>query len=371
MAIENAALFARSDTQLQKQTRRLQALVQSMQDGLILEDLEGRVLYANRSVFEFCGLTPDEGENVRGQAVESLMVSLLSRAVDEDAACDAIREAVASAGERRAEFALQLPDKIQYIRLKVFNVTDSQNKLIGRGRILQDVTQRYEIDRMKSSLISTVSHELRTPLAAIKGYATTLLAEDVQWDAESEREFLNIISMETDHLSTLVNDLLDMSRIEAGNLRVSRMECDLRELVSQAAAHAHPQPGGRLRLDFAPDLPPVHVDAGRIESVLRNLIENALKYSGEESPVFVNAFREDGHVVIKVTDEGPGIPNEYREQIFSSFYRVESGLTRNTAGAGLGLAISRGFIAAHGGDIWVEPDVKGTCITFTLPLEDQ
>ncbi|MCB9422554.1 MAG: GAF domain-containing protein [Ardenticatenaceae bacterium] len=370
MAIENAALFARSDTQLQKQTRRLQALVQSMQDGLILEDLEGRILYANRSVYEFCGLTPDEGEYVRGQSVESLMARLLSRAVDEDSACDAIREAVASAGERRAEFALNLPDKVQYIRLKVFNVTDSQDKLIGRGRILQDVTQRYEIDRMKSSLISTVSHELRTPLAAIKGYATTLLAEDVQWDTASEREFLNIISLETDHLSTLVNDLLDMSRIEAGNLRVSRTVCDLRELVFQAASRAHPRPGERLRLDFTPDLPAVSVDAKRIESVLRNLIENAVKYSGDGSLVFVSAFKENGHLVVQVADEGPGIPPEHQQEIFSSFYRVENGLTRNTAGAGLGLSISRGFIAAHGGEIWVEPGDKGTCVAFTLPLEE-
>ncbi|MEJ2746717.1 MAG: cache domain-containing protein, partial [Anaerolineae bacterium] len=371
MAIENAALFARSDTQLQKQTRRLQALVQSMQDGLILEDLEGRVLYANRSVYEFCGLTPEADENVRGHAVESLMERLLSRAVDETAACEAVREAVASAGERRAEFALNLPDKVQYIRLKVFNVTDSKDELIGRGRILQDVTQRYEVDRMKSSLISTVSHELRTPLAAIKGYATTLLADDVEWDVASEREFLNIISLETDHLSTLVNDLLDMSRIEAGNLIVSRTECDLQELVFQAASHAHPRPGDRLRLDFAPDLPPVQVDAKRIESVLRYLIENAVKYSGDDSLVQVTAVPQNHHVLVKVTDEGPGIPAAHRQKIFSSFYRVENGLNRSTAGAGLGLAISRGFIAAHGGDIWVEPSDKGTCIAFTLPLEGE
>lgn len=371
MAIENAALFARSDTQLQKQTRRLQALVQSMQDGLILEDLEGRVLYANRSVYEFCGLPMDAEDVVRGQSVESLMARLLSRAMDEPVACEAIQEAVASAGQRRAEFALNLPDKVQYIRLKVFNVTNSQDELIGRGRILQDVTQRYEIDRMKSSLISTVSHELRTPLAAIKGYATTLLAEDVEWDATSEREFLNIISLETDHLSTLVNDLLDMSRIEAGNLIVSRTACDLQELVVQAAFRAHPQPGERLKLRISPELPPVQVDARRIESVLRNLIENAVKYGGEESPVTVTAVPQNNHILVTVADQGVGIPPEDQPHIFSSFYRVENGLTRNTAGAGLGLSISRGFIAAHGGEIWVEPSEKGTCIAFTLPLEER
>ncbi len=366
MAIENAALFASSDIQLQEQTQRLEALIQSMQDGLVLEDLSGRILYANRRVYEFVGALPEE---ISENTVESLMARLLADTQDKNIVCEAVDKAVAGYGRRRVEFAIHRQDAVQYVRLRVFDVVDANGALMGRGRILQDVTQRHEIDRMKSSLIATVSHELRTPLAAIKGYATTLLADDVKWDSQSEHEFLAIISSETDHLSTLVDDLLDMSRIEAGNLQVSRTLCDLRALIQQAVLHAHPQPGERMQVILPPDLPPIKADAKRIEAVLRNLIENAAKYSGDDVQISVRAEASDGHLVVKVEDDGPGIPTEQSEQIFGSFYRIENGLTRNTAGAGLGLAISRGFIHAHGGKIWVETRPKGACVAFSLPLE--
>jgi len=241
--------------------------------------------------------------------------------------------------------------------------------LIGHGRILRDITQRYELDHMKSSLISTVSHELRTPLAAIKGYATTLLADDVQWDAASQREFLSIISVETDHLSALVNDLLDMSRIESGSLTVSRMHCDLPELVQQAALHAHPKPDGRLQTHLPPDLPLLYVDPKRVTAVLRNLIENAAKYTDDDLPIHVSATWDETKVVVQVADEGPGIPAAHQGQIFNSFYRMDNSMTRRTTGAGLGLAISRGFVQAHGGDIWIEPQDVGLCVAFSLPLD--
>ena len=366
MAIENAALFARSDSQLQEQTRRLEALIQSMQDGLILEGLQGKVRYVNRRAEELTGRSATE---LIGGDVETAMAALLATAAQHHAAEQAIAAALRPDGSRRAEFALDGPNGRRYLRLVFFDVTDRAGLPIGRGRILQDVTQRYEVDRMKSSLISTVSHELRTPLAAIKGYATTLLADDVEWDRGSQRDFLNIISEETDHLSQMVDDLLDMSRIEAGNLTVNRVRCQLGDLIQQAQLHAHPAPGTRLRLDLPADLPPLHVDARRIAAVLRNLIENAAKYSPEQAPIWIRARCDAQNLVIQVEDEGPGIPEEHSERIFGSFYRLENGLTRQTAGAGLGLAISRGFVAAHGGEIWLEPRSRGTCIAFSLPLQ--
>lgn len=366
MAIENATLYAHSDMRLQEQTRRLEALIQSMQDGLILEDLEGRVLYANRRSEAFTGLSP---EAVRGDSVERLMDALLDRARDPEGAARAIAAAVAGRGTRQAEFALEQDDGRCYLRLTAFEVTDSQDMPIGRGRIIQDITQRHEIDRMKSALISTVSHELRTPLAAIKGYASTLLADDVQWDPQSQREFLQIISAESDHLSHVVDDLLDMSRIEAGNLHVSRQACELEALIDEAAQYAHPRPDGRLQVSLPPEIPTLYADPRRIIAVLRNLLENAAKYSDGDTPITVRAACDDGHVVVRVEDEGPGIPAGHADRIFDSFYRVESGLTRTKAGAGLGLAISQGFIRAHGGNIWVEPRERGTCIAFSLPLE--
>ncbi len=365
MAIENAALFARSDMQLQEQTRRLESLIQSMTDGLILENLTGQVVYANRSVLELAGVSLPENGRL---PVESLMDAMLARALDREGAAQAVKTAVSDTGTRHAEFALEFSDRPRYFRMRVFDVTDPEGTLIGRGRILRDITQRHEIDRMKSSLISTVSHELRTPLAAIKGYATTLLADDVEWDAASQREFLDIISLETDRLSDLVTDLLDMSRIEAGSLEVKWMACDLGELVMQAALRTHLQADGRLHIEIPPDLPPLYADPQRIESVLRNLIENAAKYSGEDSPIYVRAQADQTQIIVSVADEGPGIPEEHGQRIFTSFYRVENGLTRGSDGAGLGLAICHGFIRAHGGKIWLEPQEKGTCVSFSLPL---
>jgi len=277
-------------------------------------------------------------------------------------------------GRERRTADLALPGRLpggrtQHLRLQVFDVTDNRNLPIGRGQIWHDITADRELDAMKTSLISTVSHELRTPLASIKGYATTLLAEDVQWDTQAQREFLQIISQETDRLSELVNDLLDLSRIEAGNLSVNRSQCSLAEVIERAAGRARPRPGARLQLDMPPSLPPVFADPRRIEVVLRNLIENAAKYSPPDTPITVNVELQDDRLLVKVADQGPGIPEEHRQRVFESFYRVESGRMRSVSGAGLGLAISQGFVRAHGGQIWLEPAARGTTIAFSLPLE--
>lgn len=365
MAIENATLYTRSDMRLQEQTRRLEALIQSMQDGLILEDLEGRVLYANRRIEQLSNLP---SEAIRRRDVEDLMAAIVAQARDPQAAMRAFRESGGANGSGQGEFALHLPSGTCHLRVRGFDVTDGQNMRIGRGRILQDITQRRRLDRMKSSLISTVSHELRTPLAAIKGYASTLLAEDVEWDRISQHEFLSIISRESDHLSDLVNDLLDMSRIEAGNLEVRRQICHLPDLVERAAQRAHPPPGEHLQLQFSPDMPALIADPQRIEVVLRNLIENAAKYGDGQGPIVVGATWDETEVVIRVEDDGPGIPLEHSEHIFDSFYRVEDGLTRAQPGAGLGLAIAQGFVRAHGGKIWIEPREAGTTVAFSLPF---
>jgi two-component system sensor histidine kinase KdpD len=158
-----------------------------------------------------------------------------------------------------------------------------------------------------------------------------------------------------------------MSRIEAGNLTVTRLACDLSMLIKEATQHAHSQPAERLQLDLPPDLPPLFADPQRITSVLRNLIENAAKYSPPATPIHIAARCEAEQIIVTIEDEGPGIPAAHSQRIFSSFYRIENGLARQTTGAGLGLSISRGFIQAHGGKIWLEPRETGTCIAFSLP----
>jgi signal transduction histidine kinase len=366
MAIENAALYARSDERLQEQTRRLEALVQSLDDGLILEDPAGNVLYCNRRVCELADVSPTE---VRDWTAERLRQRLISSADDPTQAEGILEAALSGGGSQSVDVTLSKGRIPATLRFQTFNVTDTRGDLIGRGQIILDVTGDRELDRMKDSLIATVSHELRTPLAAIKGYATTLLADDVHWDESAQREFIRVISDETDRLSLLVNDLLDLSRIEGGDLSVERSECSIEALVKRAAQRARPSPSDRLRVTIPSDLPLIRVDSRRIESVIRNLLENAVKYAGADSAIELKAEQADGQVIVRVEDQGPGIPPEFGERVFDPFFRLANGLTRPTSGAGLGLSICRGFVRVHGGEIWLESRPRGTCVAFSLPIE--
>jgi signal transduction histidine kinase/HAMP domain-containing protein len=366
MAIENAALYARSDERLQEQTRRLEALVQSLDDGLILEDPAGKVLYCNRRVCELAAVSPTEAHEWTASQLRS---RLLSAAQDPEQAGTNLEAALTGGGSQSVDINLSKSGVPVTLRFQTFNVTDTRGELIGRGEIILDVTGDRELDRMKDSLIATVSHELRTPLAAIKGYATTLLADDVQWDDSAQREFIRVISDETDRLSLLVNDLLDLSRIEGGELSVERSTCAVETLVERAAQRARPSPSGRLKVTLPPDLPMIRVDPRRIESVIRNLLENAVKYSGSDADIELSAEQVDGQVIVRVEDQGPGIPAEFDDRVFDPFFRLDNGLARRASGAGLGLSICRGFVRAHGGEIWIESRPRGTCVAFSLPVE--
>jgi len=213
MAIENAVLYVRSDMRLQEQTRRLEALIQSLQDGLILSNLEGTTIYANRRIGDLADLNPNE---LAGAPIERVLSPIIDKVSNPENLFKDILNLLEHKNDKRIEFALLVLGQTVRLRLDTFDVTDMHDIPIGRGLILHDITADRELDRMKSSLVSTVSHELRTPLAAIKGYASTLLAEDVEWDKDSQREFLSIISNESDRLARLVSNLLDISRIEAG-----------------------------------------------------------------------------------------------------------------------------------------------------------
>lgn len=364
MAMEHAALFARSDAQLQEQTSRLEAIVESLADGLVLESLEGGVLFCNQAAADLLGMRRSVA---RRQSARDLTAALLASALDEHEATARARAAFAGRGERIVDF--QRRDgagRTQDLRLRIFDVTDAEGQLIGRGQYWQDITRDKNLDRMKSALLGTVSHELRTPLASIKGFATTLLAQDVQWDAAAQREFVQIISQEADRLAVLVNNLLDLSRLEGGALQLRREAHPLEAVIRETMAQESRRLEARLHLNLPPDLPTVWIDRPRMETVLRNLLENAAKYSPIEAGVEVSAHKQDGQVVVRVRDYGPGVPTEQRQRVFDRFYQGED--DRRISGTGLGLAISKGFVEAHGGRIWVEDAGPGALFAFSLPL---
>lgn len=225
-----------------------------------------------------------------------------------------------------------------------------------------------ESDRLKSALLSAVSHDLRTPLASIKASATALLLSGVAWTPEEGREFVETIDHEADRLNRLVGNLLDLSRIEAGVLRPVLDWYTPDELIDGVVPHLRPLLGARpFTVDVQSHISAVHLDLLRIESLLINLVDNAVKYTPPGTPVALRIWGDDDGLHLAVVDQGPGIPERQRDQIFDRFYRMRQHSDRDP-GTGLGLAICRGIAEAHGGAIQVtETPGGGATFVVTLP----
>ncbi|HZU68640.1 MAG TPA: ATP-binding protein [Ktedonobacteraceae bacterium] len=240
---------------------------------------------------------------------------------------------------------------------------------------LRQETMQVEVlrrtDALRTALLSSVSHDLRTPLASIKAAASSLQQEDMQWDEEARRSFANTIEREADRLNRLVENLLDMSRIEAGALKPEKEWYSITALIQDVVGRLQPLLQTReIRASLPADLPPVKIDYLYIDQVLTNLLENATRYTPPDSPIDLSTAVKNNFILVSVADRGPGIPAGERERIFDKFYRI-LGSQRDTRGSGLGLAVSRGLIEAHGGRIWVEArEGGGSVFRFTLPLEN-
>jgi signal transduction histidine kinase len=228
-----------------------------------------------------------------------------------------------------------------------------------------------EANRLKSELISTLAHEMRTPLTSIKGYSTALLMEETTFSPETQQEFLQIIDEECDVLQDLIHDLLESSIIDAGLLRLEPQPVMLprlaKSLTDDIGNHTQKH---RFLVDFPSRFPIVDADPQRITQVLRNLLDNAVKYSPQGGLVVVRGEVRVDEVVISVADQGVGIAPEHLNRLFEKFFRVKSALGRHVVGSGLGLPIARTIVESHGGRIWAESQLgQGTTLYFTLPLK--
>ena len=314
-----------------------------------------------------------------GCPVEQLLdVLTLRRADGREIALDEFPLAqVLSSGEtiRAEEIVFKVPDGRSMTTLVNATPIRSEDGEIESFVVtLQDMTPLEELGRLRADLLGVVSHELRIPLSSIRGSATALL------DASSglnpaERQFLQIIVNQTDHMGELIGDLLDVARIETGTLPVSPEPVGITSLVDRAR-NTFLSGGGRhnLDLDFAPDLPLVMADRQRIVQVLGNLLSNAAKHSLESSVIRITAVPEDLHMVITVADEGTGISAERLPHLFRKFSRTDGHNEGSGSGsAGLGLAICKGIVEAHGGRIWAESDGlgQGARFTFTIPVVEE
>jgi two-component system, OmpR family, sensor histidine kinase KdpD len=242
---------------------------------------------------------------------------------------------------------------------------------LERARLSAEAAQAAALaqsDELKSALLAAVSHDLRTPLASIKASATSLLDNSIEWDRETRQDFLEAIDEETDRLTLMVSNLLDLSRIEGGALRPQKDWYDIDELIVDVRARLAPRSRTHpLTITVEPNLPLLRFDYVQIAQVLVNLIENAFKYTPDGTTIAVAAHQIPGAIAISVHDDGPGIPREHQLRLFDKFYRANAATA--APGAGIGLAISKGLVEAHGGSIWVESEPgSGTTFRFTLPL---
>jgi PAS domain S-box-containing protein len=234
---------------------------------------------------------------------------------------------------------------------------------------VRDITRERQQEEQRSTFISVISHELQTPIAIIKGYASTLARTDVTFDKESLRSRLQAVEEEADRLNKLVGNLLYASRIQAGGLQMELATLDLSNLVQQVTHRLQVKsPGVTVKVNLPPNLPTVMADRDRIEEVLENLLDNAVKYSPDKPVVAVVCRATGDEVIVSVSDAGMGISLREQEQIFDRFYRVGNAMTSSLQGAGLGLYICRAIVEAHGGRIWVESALhQGSTFLFSLP----
>jgi two-component system phosphate regulon sensor histidine kinase PhoR len=258
-----------------------------------------------------------------------------------------------------------------WVEISYGRVSDTDRQLSGGVHIVRDLTQRKEVEQLKDEFISMVSHELRTPLNHIKGFATTLLQTDVEWDLIAQRDFLGSINREADRLTDLVEKILHLSRLEVEGFPMDLEWWQIDDLVDGALQRRRILLADRqVDLELASDLPTLYVDGREIELILMNLIENAVKYSDPGTPITLTTERRSNQVVFSVTDRGIGIPAEHLDRIFERFYRLDSH-GPHIPGTGLGLAICRRIVEAHQGRIWVEstPGI-GSRFFFSLPVHE-
>lgn len=265
---------------------------------------------------------------------------------------------------------LKVNDKEHYYNVIVTPILDKEDSIIGVVTIMQDVTHLKEVERMKSEFVSTVSHEFRTPLTSISMGVGLLLDGTLGEINQDQREIIAAIRDEGAHLAHLVNDLLDLSKMESGKMEMNIVPCHIDDTIL-AVARSFSELAASKKIDLSCDLrdilPEVYADPEKISVVLANLIGNALKFTPEGGKVDVFTKTDDQNLYVSVKDNGIGIPKEYHDKIFEKFVQVKKDIN-DSMGTGLGLAIAKKIIENHNGRIWVESEEgKGSTFTFTLP----
>ncbi len=371
---EMATRLAELLEQQKEETSKSRSIFQSMTEGVLVLDTDERIAVLNLAAEHMLGIA---ARDVLDQPLQSLIILGQTGEQRNRARIiyDTLHTGLKTAKERQGIYStsFELQHPTQTIAVNMSQVVGLDGGIYGDVAVLHDITPEIEADRAKREFFSKVSHELRTPLTPIKGYVDMLLLSKDNLD-EQQISFLNIVKTNTNRLMYLINDILDLSRFEAGRIKLDFSQVDVRVVIQdvvQSLRLETEKKQMRVIVDIPDDLCSVTADQKRLTQVVLNLFSNAVKYTYEGGSIAVRAFLNPANLMqVEVEDTGVGMSPEQLQKLFRPFYRADNPLSAQAGGTGLGLSIARSLVEEHGGEMWVSSELgKGSTFGFVLPLE--
>lgn len=358
IALENSNLYRL----ITEDQRRTEAMLYSINDGVIAVNNDAKIILVNSAAESILNLPPFH--RINGRHVKEV--------IRQPDLCNLFLKSLNTRQEMDEEIQMGPPDR-KTMEIATSLIETSPGEQIGIVAVIRDVTALRDLEQAKSDFVSTVSHELRTPLTSIKAYVATLRRKDVEFDEDTREEFLKVVEEEADRLTRLIADILDVSKIESGRLELKKRDFDMVKLVRIVTDKLQSQTSNHLiKLEAPPSMTPIYGDPDKIEQVLMNLVDNAVKYSPAGGDITVALEPHRRHLELSVSDQGVGIPEDHLVDVFEKFHRVDNRATREIYGTGLGLYVSKSIAEAHGGTIWAESELdQGSIFHFTLPLSSR
>ncbi len=362
IAVHNAQLYS----QVRREKQRLDALLDSAADGILILAADHTIERCNPA---FARIWGDKLDGIQGRSHDEIFRWIRR---EQGATLD---EAEAGGWPLTPNATLYIEGDIERpsgvplaVGITYAPLLSPEGNLLNIVATVRDISHFREAEELKSTFISVISHELKTPVALIKGYTGTLRRDDVAWDNEIVQDSLEVIEEEADRLTSLIENLLDASRLQAGGIKLNLSDIAIPIFVESLAERFRTQTSRHSILtDFSDEFPVVLADEDRMGQVLSNLLSNAIKYSPDGGEIRISGQVRSDQVIICVQDDGPGIAAGDIPHIFDRFYRADEA-TRTTQGAGLGLYLTRAIVEAHSGRIWVDPRPgDGARICFSLP----
>ncbi|MFA6384132.1 MAG: ATP-binding protein, partial [Candidatus Omnitrophota bacterium] len=364
-AVEKVRHLEKQNKRIHDEKQRIDNIVHNMAEGMVVVDAEGRIVLVNQTAGALLGVTgADVGKFLKDVVKDEHLLTLTRKGpVDNDAVV-----------EKDIEFYSGNESTKRVLRTSSAVVEDPNGNTVGMVTTLNDITRQKEIEKVKAEFVANVSHELRTPLVAIEKSISMIFDKSAGDVSDTQKQFLAIADRNLKRLSLLINDLLDLSKLEAHRVQLKRQIVSLEQVVDEAAGSLYNWAKTKnipIEKKIASGLPQISIDADRIIQVLINLIGNAIKFTPKQGVITVEcAPGTDGKMIeVRVRDTGVGIPPEDLAKIFDKFYQTMERPSSDISGTGIGLTIVKEMVELHGGKVWAESEHgHGAALIFTLPV---